>query len=63
MHPRGWVPNKLTVTAQLPEDGELAVINWEIARQPLNWLTVLTMGLFFVVLISIVSPEASKKDK
>jgi hypothetical protein len=37
------------------------IINWEIVKHPLNWLTVFAMCLIALVLLAIIFPQQSSQ--
>lgn len=39
-----------------------ALINWELLKQPYNWLIVLIMCLFALIFLALVFPQASSSE-
>ena len=35
----------------------MAIVNWALIREPLNWATVVVVCLFGLALLAIVAPE------
>lgn len=39
-----------------------SLINWELLRQPYNWIIVLAMCVFALIFLALVFPQASSSE-
>lgn len=38
------------------------LVNWELLKQPYNWLVVMVMCVFALIFLSLVFPQASSAE-